>query len=281
MNIKITSDSTCDLSPQLLRAHNITLTPLGVVKAGAHCKDGVDITPADIFRHVSQGGELCSTTAVNVGEYSALFAQFSPQYDAVVHINLGSGFSSCHQNACIAAEEFDNVYVIDSKNLCCGQGAVVMEAVRLAETCTDVTAMCDALRAVTDRVESSFLLNQLDYLAKGGRCSSVMALGANLLKLKPCIEVVDNRMKVGKKYRGTFAKCLAQYIKDRLEGREDIDWSVLYLPSAAVDREELDTARAATEHFGKFQRVEESDAGCTISCHCGPHTLGLMYIRNP
>lgn len=280
MNIKITADSTCDLPLALVREHDITITPLGVAKGDGHFKDGVDITPADIFRHVAEGGELCSTTAVNVGEYTALFRELSPAYDAVIHVNIGSGFSCCHQNACIAAEEFDNVFAIDSRNLSCGQGVVVMEAVRRAKTCTDVNALCGQLRELTQRVESSFILNQLDYLAKGGRCSSVVALGANLLRLKPCIEVVDNKMTVGKKYRGGFAKCVAQYIRDRLEGRDDIDWDTpLYTPSVELDQEELDTARAAIAQFGKFRRVEEARAGCTICCHCGPHTVGLMFLR--
>ncbi|OJU15481.1 MAG: fatty acid-binding protein DegV, partial [Clostridiales bacterium 43-6] len=212
MKIKITSDSTCDLSAELIGENNITILPLKVMKQGKAYTDGVDISPADIFSHVNSGGELCTTAACNIEEYRSVFASFSGQYDAVIHINLGSGFSSCYQNACIAAEEFDNVYVIDSQNLSTGQGHIVMEACSRAKTCTDVQVLCSDLRALTQRVEASFVINRLDYMVKGGRCSMVAALGANLLKIKPCIEVKNGKMQMGKKYRGSFAGCLSQYV---------------------------------------------------------------------
>lgn len=279
MKIKITTDSTCDLSPQILQAHDVSVIPLGIVMDGKVYKDGVDIVPMDIFSHVAQGGELCTTAAANVGEYVDFFAPFAKEYEAVIHVSVGSGFSSCCQNAGIAAQEFDNVYVVDSRNFCCGQGAIALEAAKRTASCTDPAALCDEIRELAKRVECSFLINQLDYLVKGGRCSAVLALGANLLKLKPCLEVTNNEIRVGKKYRGSFAKCVAQYAKDKMEGREDLDWSVLYLPSARVDQEELDTARAAAQHFGQFKKVEESEAGCAISCHCGPHTLAFIFLR--
>ena len=128
MNIKITSDSTCDLSKDILEANGISLIPLTVIKNDVEFKDNVTITPAEIFAHVASGGALCSTTAVSIGEYQDFFAPFSAQYDGVVHINLGSGFSSTHQNACLAADEFDNVIAIDSQNLSTGQGLVVLKA---------------------------------------------------------------------------------------------------------------------------------------------------------
>ena len=133
MNIKILSDSTCDLSPEQLKEHNIDLARLTVVKNGEPFIDGLTITSADIFAHVAAGGDLCSTTAYNIGEYEELFAKYAKDYDAIIHINIGSGFSSCHQNARLAAEDFPNVRVIDSKNLSTGQGHVVLEACRLAK----------------------------------------------------------------------------------------------------------------------------------------------------
>jgi DegV family protein with EDD domain len=189
MNIKILSDSTCDLSPAQLAEHNIDLARLTVIKSGEPFTDGITITPADIFAHVAAGGDLCSTTAINIQEYEELFAKYSAEYDAVIHINIGSGFSSCYQNARLAAEEFSNVYVIDSQNLSTGQGHVVLEACRLAKTCDNVPEIVEKLNDFTSRVEASFVLDQLAYMAKGGRCSAVAALGANLLGLKPCIEV--------------------------------------------------------------------------------------------
>ena len=202
MNIKIISDSTCDLPEQMLVQHNITLAPLTVVKGDEQFKDGVTITPAEIFAHVAAGGALCTTAANSIGEYADLFEEFSAQYDGILVVTIGSGFSACYQNACLAAEDYPNVRVIDSQNLTAGQGLVVLKACELAKDATDLDALADSVRQFAEKVESSFLVEKLDYLVKGGRCSSAAALGANLLSLKPCIEVRDGKMTVAKKYRG-------------------------------------------------------------------------------
>ena len=141
MKIKILSDSTCDLSKELVEKYDITILPLTVVKEGEQFSDGITITPAEIFAHVAAGGDLCSTTAMNVGEYEEQFAKYAKDYDGVIHINIGSSFSCSYQNACLAAEEFDNVCVIDSKNLSTGQGLVVLKACELAENCTDLDTL--------------------------------------------------------------------------------------------------------------------------------------------
>ena len=148
MKIKILSDSTCDLSREQLNANDITLFPLTVVKNDAAFKDGVDIHPADIFAHVAAGGALCSTSAGSVGEYADLFEKYASDYDAVIHINLGSGFSSSYQNACVAASDFDNVYCIDSKNLSTGQGFVVLKACELARSGMEAEKIADAIRSL-------------------------------------------------------------------------------------------------------------------------------------
>ena len=279
MKIKILSDSTCDLPAQLLEKYDISLVPLTVVKDGKEYKDGITITPANIFEHVAAGGELCSTSAANIGEYTDIFEKYAGDYDAVIHINLGSGFSTCYQSACLAAEDFDNVRVIDSKNLTAGQGFVVLKACELAETMDDLDAIVEELNAFTEKVEVSFVVDKLDYLVKGGRCSSAAALGANLLGLKPCIEVKDGKMSVVKKYRGNYAKCLTTYVKDRLEGREDIDRSKLFVVQTVVSEECYNGVMEAVSTYGNFETVYENTAGCTISCHCGPGTLGILFVR--
>ena len=279
MNIKILSDSTCDLSPEQLAQHDITLARLTVIKGDEQFMDGETITPADIFAHVANGGDLCSTTAYNIGEYEQLFAKYAGEYDGVIHISLGSGFSSSYQNACIAAGDFPNVRVIDSMNLSTGQGHVVLEACRLAKECEDLDEIVEKLNAFTPRVEASFLLDQLKYMAKGGRCSAAAALGANLLNLKPCIEVKDGKMSVVKKYRGPYAKCLANYVKDRLADREDILRDELFLTYTPVEDDCLAAVKNAIEQYGNFNNVYETSAGCTVSCHCGPGTLGVLFVR--
>ena len=279
MNIKILSDSTCDLSPELIQANDITIIPLTVIKNDQPFQDGVTITPDMIFDHVAAGGSLCTTTANNMDDYQKYFQEYSPKYDGVLLINLGSGFSSCYQNACLAAEDFPNVRVIDSQNLSTGQGLVVLEAARLAKEATDLDALVDALNAFTPRVEASFLLSRLDYMVKGGRCSAVAALGANLLNLKPCIEVRGGKMSAVKKYRGNFDKCLPMYVKDRLSGREDLDYGTIFITHTPVDEPALNAVKEAVATHGSFTNVYETTAGCTVSCHCGPGTLGVLFVR--
>lgn len=280
MRIKITSDSTCDLSADILQQHDITVMPLTVIKDGQSYLDNVTITPADIFAHVAAGGALCSTTAVSIGEYQDFFAPFAAEFDGLVHINLGSGFSSTHQNACLAAQEFDNVVAVDSQNLSTGQGLVVLKACELAKTAENLDQLKAELDAFTTKVEASFLIDKLEYLAKGGRCSSAAALGANLLNLKPCIDVKNGKMGVSKKYRGKYDKCLVTYVKERLEGREDLDTSMpIFITQTKVSDEAYSGVKEAVNTYGDFSTVYETTAGCTISCHCGPGTLGVLFVR--
>ena len=279
MKIKILSDSTCDLSRELIEKYDITLVPLTIIKNGEAFSDGVNITPADIFAHVAAGGDLCSTTAMNMGEYADFFAKFASDYDGVIHINIGSGFSSSYQNACLAAEEFDNVRVIDSANLSTGQGLVVLKACELAQTCETLDELKQKLDEFTPKVEASFLLDQLGYMVKGGRCSSVVALGANLLNLKPCIEVKNGKMGVVKKYRGNYAKCLASYVKDRLSNREDLQRKHLFVTRTPVSDDCLNAVKDAVSEYADFENIYWTEAGCTVSCHCGPGTLGVLFVR--
>jgi DegV family protein with EDD domain len=216
---------------------------------------------------------------LSIATYQEQFAKYAAEYDAVIHINIGSGFSSSYQNACLAAEEFDNVRVIDSQNLSTGQGLVVLKACELAETESSLEEIGEILRDYTTKVEASFLLDRLEYMVKGGRCSSAAALGANLLNLKPCIEVKDGKMSVVKKYRGNYSKCLAAYVKDRLANREDLQHHTLFVTRTPVDDTCLAAVEAAVNEHGDFENVYWTKAGCTISCHCGPGTLGVLFVR--
>lgn len=279
MRVKIISDSTCDLSPELLERYDIAITPLCVIKDGKEFHDGVDITPADIFTHVDGGGELCSTAAVSQFEYTQMFTRYAKEYDEVVQINIGSNFSCCYQNACLAAQEFDNVFVVDSGNLSTGQGLLVVSAAKLAQQGVSGIEIAERVRALVPKVEASFLIDRLDYMQKGGRCSTVAALGANLLKLKPCIEVREGKMSVCKKYRGSFEKCIRQYVKERLDGRDDIAPELAFITHAAADANVVAAAKEEAAAYGSFESVEETQAGCTVSCHCGPNTLGILFVR--
>ena len=279
MGIKITSDSTCDLSKELIEKYDISIIPLTIIKNDEAFADGVTITPADIFAHVADGGDLCSTTAKNIGEYTDYFEKYASEYDGIIHINIGAGFSSCYQNACLAAEDYENVRVIDSQNLSTGQGLVVLKACELAQTFNDLDQIKEELDAFTPRVEASFLLDQLKYMVKGGRCSATAALGANLLNLKPCIEVKDGKMSVVKKYRGTYSKCLANYVKDRLDQRDDLERKHLFVTHTPVTDDCREAVQKAVDQYADFENIYWTDAGCTVSCHCGPGTLGVLFIR--
>lgn len=278
MRIKILSDSTCDLSTEILETFNITVIPLSVIKNGETFSDGINITTADIFEHVAAGGDLCSTAAINISEYQRCFEKYSKEYDAVIHINISSEFSCCYQNACLAAEDFPSVRVVDSRNLSTGQGLVVLEACKLASECDDLDEIKTKLDAFTTKVEASFLLDQLKYMVKGGRCSAVAALGANLLSLKPCIEVKDGKMGVGKKYRGAYDKCLKEYIHDRLAGREDLNLDRIFITHSGVSKELIDLAVNTVRELQPFKEICVTQAGCTVSSHCGPDTMGLLFL---
>ncbi len=279
MRVKIISDSTCDLSHEQIAEHQIGIVPLIVMKDNQEFLDGITITPADIFDHVAAGGSLCSTAARGVAVYQEEFAKYAGEYDGVIHVNIGSDFSSCYQNACIAAEDFENVRVIDSKNLSTGQGLVVLKACELAQTAKDMDELKQQLDDFTSRVEASFVLDRLEYMVKGGRCSGAAALGANLLSLKPCIEVKDGKMVVVKKYRGHIEKCMAAYVKDRLSDRSDLDEDRIFITHTDVSRQSLEAVRSCVAQYGNFKNVYETVAGCTVSCHCGPGTMGILFVR--
>lgn len=281
MNIKISADSTCDLSPELIQRYDIGISPLYIVRDGESLVDGVDITPDEIYAHVEAGGSMCSTAAVSVYDYVEFFRKELESADAVVHFHISGDMSACYQNACIAAEEVGNVYPVDARNLSTGIGLLVLEAAELARegqlTAQEIQERMNQRRELLD---VSFVVEQLGYLRKGGRCSSVAALGANMLSLRPCIQVKDGKMGVGKKYRGAYQKCLLQYVKERLEGRNDIDLHRIFITeSGGFTPEEVAEVEAAVRSYQPFEEVLHTRAGCTVSSHCGPRTLGILYFH--
>lgn len=279
MKIKITADSTCDLSAQMLEQWDISLMPMHILLGEQTYLDGVSIRPADIFKHVENGGKMPATAAANVVEYHEFFAPFAGRYDAVIHISVGSKFSSCCQNASLAAQEFGNVYVVDSENICTGQGYLVLRAARWAADGLSPRNICRRLQGLAKRVELSFVLDRLDYMAKSGRCSGVLAFGANLLKIKPSLEAVDGELKVMKKYRGSLASCVARYAQERLEGRDDIDGDMVLISSCLPQEGCLEAIRDAVEKYGHFDQTYETDIGSTIGGYSGPGTIGIVFAR--
>ena len=281
MKIKICADSTCDLSPELVEKYDVGIIPLYIVKDGASFADGREITPQDIYDHVSAGGSMCSTAAVSVADYEAFFAEQLKHCDALIHFHISSEMSSCYQNACIAAENLDNVFSVDSRNLSTGIGQLVIAAAEMAaEGRLGAAEIYAAILEKREKLDVSFILDTLTYLRKGGRCSTLAAMGANLLSLKPCIEVRDGTMGVGKKYRGKLGTCMVQYVHDRLADRDDIDTKRIFITdSTGFTAEEMDAMEAEVRRCQPFEEVLHTHAGCTISNHCGPRCVGILYFH--
>ena len=277
--IKITADSTCDLSPDILNSMDIMLMPLTILLGDKPYRDGVDITPVDIFRYVDEGGESCKTAAVNAYEYERFFKGLSLRYEAVVHICIGSGFSSCFQNATLAAMNFKNVYVVDSQNLSSASGHVVYEAALMARNGANAEDICRSLEELIPKVDGSFVIDRLEYLHKGGRCSGIESFGAKMLQIRPCIEMTAGKMEVGKKYRGSFEGCLRRYVQDRLNDTSNIDFGRVFITHSSWSQQTVNTIKELLLNDARFERVMVTPAGCTVASHCGPNTLGILYIR--
>ncbi|MBR3333819.1 MAG: DegV family protein [Clostridia bacterium] len=279
MKIRMTADSTCDLTPELIRKYEIGVAPLSVVIDGEVFHDGVDVTPRDIFR-AAEAGKSVRTAAVNTFEYREFFEKQLKSCDQLVHVCLGSGFSSCYSDAVEASREVGNVFVVDSRNLSTGSGLLVLEGLRMIrEGAGDGKVIAETLQAKTGLVNASFVLRTVDYLRRGGRCTGLEALGAKMLHIRPSIVVQDGKMRPGEKYRGRFEHYLKHYIADLLENDSNIDFQrvfVVHSPSEdGLARFAIDTVKS----YGLFREVLEAMAGCTICTHCGPDTLGLMFLN--
>ena len=212
-------------------------------------------------------------------EYTEFFAPFAKEYDAVIHISVSSKLSSCFQNARLAVGEFENVCVVDSQNICTGQGYLVLKAAKWAADGLTARAIQMKLQSLAKRVELSFVLDRLDFMAKSGRCSGVLAFGANLLGIKPALEVINGELKVVKKYRGSLPICVGKYITDRLVERDDIEDSLVFISSCQPKPGCMDAVKAGLKKYGSFKECHETDIGTTIGGYSGPGTIGIVFAR--
>ena len=281
MNIKLIVDSTCDLPEEQLRKHNIRVVPLSISMGDKFFKDGVEVVPQDIFDYVREADGLCRTSAVNVGEYLEVYEEERPRCDAIIHFIISADMSSCFQNAKIAAAEFDNIYLIDTRNLSSAMGHLVLDAAELAAEGLSADEICSEINRRIGLLDASFIIDTLAYLHKGGRCSSVAALASSVLKIKPSIVVKDGHMQVGQKYRGKLESVLFKYIDDKLADKAIIDTRRIIIAHTFTE-ENLGLADSIKDYITQnlpFDEVYVTTAGGTISCHCGPNTLGLFLIR--
>lgn len=278
-HIIISSDSTCDLSQELIDKYQIRIQPMGVSLGDKIYRDGIDITPDDIYAHHKKTGQLPKTSAINVAENMEYFEQLTKDGSAVIHFTISSSMSSTYNNACFAAEELEDVYVVNAKNLSTGSGLLVLAAAEMVQEGIEAKEIARKVSALADCVDASFVVDNLEYLAKGGRCSAVAAFGANLLQLKPCIYVKNGAMGVGKKYRGKYEKVLLSYVADRLANPDDICLDRVFVTHAGCDPKVVESVAEAVKKALPFKEVLVTRAGCTISSHCGANTLGVLFIR--
>ena len=275
----IASDSTCDLSPELIEQRKIHILPLGVTLGENQYLDGVDVTPDDIYEHYEKHGELPKTSAVNIADFEEFFRKMTAEGSSVVMFTISSSMSSTYHNACLAAEDFPDVYVVDTCNLSTGGGLLVMAASDMAAEGKSAKEIAEVCRELAPCVDASFVIDDLEFLYKGGRCSALAAFGANLLQLKPCITVRGGKMGVGKKYRGRFGAVLKSYVNDIVGDASDIRTNRIFVTHAGCDKEIIDACVEQVKAYGVFDEVLITRAGCTISSHCGRNTLGVLFIR--
>ena len=278
MNVRITADSTCDLSPELVRKYGIGIAPLSVIIDGEVFHDGVDVTPRDIFRAV-EAGKSVRTAAVNTYEYREFFSRQLKDCDEVVHLCISSEFSTCYNDAVEAARQLQGVYVVDSRNLSTGTGLLVLEGAEMAAAGKDGKEIAETLKSRTGLVDASFTVRTVDYLRRGGRCSGLEALWAKLLHIHPSILVREGKMHPGEKYRGRYEHYLKHYIADTLADDGSIDFNRVFVTHSPSEEGLVRFAVDTVKSYGLFREVLETMAGCTVCTHCGPDTLGILFMR--
>lgn len=282
MKIRITSDSTCDLSKEIIEKYNIGIFPLSVVLGEKFYKDGIDIVPQDIFDYVAQNNVLPKTAAGSAEEYTGFFKENIKGYDFLIHVNISSLASSSHNAACKAAEKFDGkVKVIDSHALSTGQGLLVLKACDFAAEGKSADDIVKEVNALRTHVNTSFVPDALDYLHKGGRCSLAALIGAKVLKLHPMIaENAEGQLIARKKYMGNMERCIKNYIADLKESFPDYDKSRCFITHSTADEELVSLAKKCVAEQFEFDEVAETVAGSIVTSHCGRNTLGVLFIYN-
>ncbi|MDR1821550.1 MAG: DegV family protein [Oscillospiraceae bacterium] len=283
MKIKISADSTLDMPKALIEKYDIGIAAMPIVCGGKDYLDLVNIVPAQVFETVEAGGTV-TTSTVPIGEYETLFSRWLEEYDAIIHIDISSELSACNQNAHAAIKLIDGaqgrVFPINSRNLSSSGAILAIEAYEMAQAGIPAAEIAETLSALSYKIDASFVIDTLKYLHRGGRCSSLAQFGANVLRLKPCIEVYPDtgKMDVGRKYRGSFENAILQYTEDRLKGRTDIDPSILFITYGEQTPPEIvDKVEARVRELASFDRIERSTAGTTIAVHSGPVVLGLLF----
>lgn len=281
MKIAISTESTSDLSKTLLEENNIFVIRYPVLLGENVYSDGDNITPEQIFDFVDETGKLPKTSAINEFAFVDYFKNILDQgYDGIIHISLSSKISSTYKNATNVTTKFDGkVKVIDSLSLSTGSGLLVLYASELAKQGIDLDTIYNKVSNRVKYVQTSFVVNTVEYLHKGGRCSGLAKFAANILRLKPQIIMENGEMHPGKKYRGRNSQIVENYCKDILEEYNNPDLSIAFVTHTVASDEMIEAAKKALIDRG-FKKIIETTAGCTITSHCGPKTLGILFIND-
>ena len=279
-DIVITSDSTCDLSADLIAANDIRIMPLSVMLGGKTFRDGVNIAPADIFRYVDETGELPKTAAPSVEEYENFFRPFTDAGKTVIHFNISSKASGSHGFALAAAQKIggDRVYVVDSHALSTGQGLLVLKACDLRREGGAAAQIYQTILSLRGKVNTSFIPDTLLYLYKGGRCSTLSYYGAKVLSIHPMIDMKEGQLYPKKKYIGKMARCIRSYINDLAAAYPDYDKTRCFVTHSNADPELVELAKGMVRELIDFDVILETVAGSIVTSHCGRNTLGVLFI---
>lgn len=277
--IQICSDSSCDLGKELCERYNIILNPFRITLGDESLIDGVEVTPDELYAFHDRTGTLPRTSATNMAEHMEFFEKQLEDAEEVLFFTISSTMSVNNHAANLAAEELENVYVIDSGNLSTGVGLLIIAAAEMAEQGLSASEIKEKIEDLKPRVNASFVIDSLEYLHKGGRCSAVAALGANLLKLKPCIEVKNGSMGVTKKYRGKYSEVLKTYAAERLADSENIVTDHVFVTHAGCDDEIVESVVSIVKEKLNPKELHVTRAGATVSVHCGRNTLGVLFIQ--
>ena len=277
--VKILADSTCDLSPSLVSRYKIGIIPLYVHLGQKEYKDGVDITPSDLYKWSDEHNETPRTSAPGIEDIESFLDKDSA--DEYVIFTISSSMSSSYNNCILAAEDLemtDRVHVIDSANLSTGIGLQVIKAAELAAAGMTASEIAAEIEKIKGKVRASFVVDTLTYLYRGGRCSGVSAFLGSALRLHPRIEVIDGAMHPEKKYRGKNTRFIMDYVRDMENDLRSAVRDRVFITHSGCDREIVEDVRAYLESLGRFDEILETTAGAVISSHCGPGTLGVLFI---
>lgn len=273
----LSADSTLDMPEELIREYDIRVIPSYVTMGEKTVDDWPELTQKELLDYVKQSGQLAKTSAANPDDYEQWFRRLRAEGRPVVHVSKSSGLSSCWQNACVAAREVGEVWVVDSKSLAGGSSMSILAALRSGPD--DPAAAAAFMEAYRERIDGSFIIETLEFLRKGGRCSALAALGANILKLRPEIVFDGGIMRVGKKYRGVYRSCVYQYLDDQLAKLPGYETDLVYINHTLQDPAFLEELKAYVREKTGCGELIEYPASSAISTHCGPNTFGVFFVR--